>query len=188
MSDEPAGESALAAALHALDTLDIPWAITGSFAMAAYGTVRATQDADIKILVDKNGAHEEPLATEMRRRGFSRIDEHTFEAADRFVVEFYPVAGRLDEATFRRRRRVDALPSYGAPVWIVTLEDLILIKLREFIRTWSHVQLDDVRALLVAHNKTLDVAAVRTAVEKHGLEDAWQRVVDDAARDETMRD
>ncbi len=188
MPDEPEGESALADALRALDTLDIPWAITGSFAMAAYGTVRATQDADIKILVDQDGAHEEPLATEMRRRGFSRIDEHTFETADRFVVEFYPVAGRLDEATFWRRRRVDALPSYGEPVWVVILEDLILLKLREFLRTQSHVQLDDVRALLVAHNKTLDVAALGKAVEKHGLDDAWQRVVEQAGRDETMRD
>jgi hypothetical protein len=176
----PAEEAhALVEALCALDALEIPWTITGSVALAAHGIVRATQDADVKILVSPGGGHEEPLALEMRRRGFSRIDEHTFEAADHFVVGFYPVEGRLDEETFARRQRLDALPAYGQSVWVVTAEGLILLKLREFLRTRAHVQLDDVRMLLAARRHEIDIDGIEAGVRRHGLGDAWGSIQPD---------
>lgn len=173
----PGLQASLALALQALDRLDIPWAITGSIAMAAHGHLRYTHDADVKILVGRLDDYEETLRMEMHRRGYSRIDEHTFEGTQGVIMEFYPVSGTLDRQTFRRRIKKDVLPEYGAPVWLVTPEDLILLKVREYRRWGSAIQIEDVRMLITTDRATLDLDYIEKQIQSHGLEKEWQKVV-----------
>lgn len=172
-------EEALNKALDVLDHLGIEWAISGSFALAYHGVIRATHDADIKIRASELEKKWDDLATEMRRAGFAYLDHQTFQYASSFDVELYPASGPIDEQSFRGRIRDRLFENSERKYWLVSAEDLILSKLQEFKRWGDGKHLDDIKRLVLAKRLGLDWPRLERQITKHeGFHKIWKTRVE----------
>ncbi|MEQ8524230.1 hypothetical protein [Gracilimonas sp.] len=138
-----------------LENKDIDYMLSGSLAMNIYTVPRMTRDIDIVInirvsdiekfvTIFKNGfyIYEEGLEEEIKnRRMFNVIDNDSGFKID-FIVrkntEFH-----LNE--FKRRERKSA---FGFKPWVVTVEDLIISKLKWIQDLKSDTQISDIENLL----------------------------------------
>jgi len=138
--------------VKALDQLDLIWYLTGSEALAAYGTPRQTLDIDLVVdaTIESLGelAHAlegdhyfaEPLHLGSRWMA-SLVDRTGGGKVDLIVRDADPWGLEAIE----RRRRWEH-PAWGS-VWVSSLEDLILAKL-EWSEGSSELQLRDCEMLL----------------------------------------
>ena len=138
--------------MEALERSGLPWYVTGSVALAAYGSPRQTMDVDVVVDATREqlgsvaGAlsdacyYSEPLRFE--RRMMAALIDRTGGGKVDLIVRDSDDWGR---SAMARRRGWDD-PALG-PVWISSLEDLILAKL-EWSAGSSELQLRDCRNLL----------------------------------------
>lgn len=147
--------------VDALNSLDIPYMLTGSLASNLYGIVRATKDADFVVQVDAAGITR--IAAQLTEH-FTLDPQASFETVTmtyRYVllsrdgdlkVELFLLSDEpYDQERFRRRTR--GIFS-GRPAWVPTAEDVILAKLK-----WKRRKdLDDVRHVLSVQAGKLDEA------------------------------
>lgn len=166
---------ALMLAADAIEAARVKYAVTGSFAASYYGVVRATADADVKIEAGDEGL---ALIGERLRGSFRRIDETTFRYRERFDVELYPATNPLDREAIARRAEVALFPASARLYPIVTIEDLLLIKIREYLKYPDTKHVDDARRLLVANRRGLDVEYLETRLTRYGLMAEWERWVE----------
>jgi hypothetical protein len=125
----------------ALDGLQIPWAIGGSFASTVHGEPRATNDID--IVANLRGPHTAEFVRTLsgafyvdeqsireaiaNRDSFNVIDERSFLKVDIFI----PAPGPLGEGQLDRRRAY-RMSENGPQVFVLGPEDTALQKLRWF--------------------------------------------------------
>lgn len=138
-----------------LERNDIEYMLSGSVAMSIYTVPRMTRDIDIVINVKisdtekiagifKEGyyLYEEGLKEEIKnRRMFNVIDEETSFKIDFIIRKNTPF--HINE--FKRRERKEV---FGFKAWIVTVEDLILSKLKWIQDLKSDQQISDIENLL----------------------------------------
>jgi hypothetical protein len=148
--------------LETIERAGIAWYITGSEALAFYGSPRQTMDVDVVLEASRADLDEiarvfegrcyyaEPLrfgdrlmASLVDRQGAGKLD---------LIVRDPDAWARM--AMARRRRWTH--PAWG-PVWVSSLEDLILAKL-EWSGGTSELQLRDCAALLRMNREVLDAA------------------------------
>lgn len=156
-----------------LEQMGLAWYITGSEALAAYGSPRQTMDID--VVVDAGPAELDRLARSLQRRSYYsepiRLERRVMAALiDRAG------AGKIDlivrdpdawgRAAMERRRRWDH-PGLGA-VWVSSLEDLVLAKL-EWSEGSSELQLRDCRALLRMNADRVDDAYLDVWARELGI-------------------
>jgi len=159
------------------DGLGLPYAIGGAVAMAFGGYPRGTRDVDVLILLPALRSQE--LADAFNASGFRMHDE-----SDRFMpvdvaqmsrwsreighfrvwwkdvkVEVFTPRVPLQDAVLKRRVQVQL---EGGPLWITTVEDLILLKMI-FHRPKD---LEVVRRLLAANQGSLDHAYIESWIPK----------------------
>jgi hypothetical protein len=157
-----------------LDGEGIGYMLTGSLAMSYYATPRMTRDIDLVIALDAAQAD--------RLVGLLGSDYHADAAAIRAALAasrpwnlvHLPTVVKIDliprkntayrRAEFERRRRIDLA---GVPLWIVSIEDLVLSKLEWARAGGSEQQRRDVTALLEA---PLDLAYVERWAAELGLD------------------
>lgn len=166
-------ETALRTAVRVLTDLEVDYAVSGSFAAAYHGAVRATADADLKVQADDFRRRQTDVAAAMERNGFVALDATSFRLAARFDIELYPALDAIDVESMRRRVAVELFPESTEKYWIVTLEDLVLSKLREFAKYGDHKHLDDIKRLLIVGRAALDVDYLADRVDKHGYARLW---------------
>jgi hypothetical protein len=149
-----------------LNTLQIPYMLTGSAAMDFYSVGRSTKDIDIVIEIriahveaflavfDNHYYHRPSIIEEIKRRGmFNIIDYDTG-----FKVDFI-VRPETEYALMAfERRRCDS-ENFGLPIWVIAPEDLILGKIRWIQDLYSDRQIADIKQLL--NNPTLDLNYIR---------------------------
>lgn len=175
---------ALRATVALLEAERIPWVVSGSVALAFHGVLRATHDVDFKVRVTRSGGDLERLRDAMRPGPFRALDETTYRYAEAVDVELYPLDGTIDADAFRYRQRVHLLPDDADLYWVVAPEDLILSKVREYVRWKDYKHIDDVKKLLVATRAGLDAARIRSGLEGHeGFQEAWDALVEPGPRD-----
>ena len=135
-----------------LEALDLPYYMTGSEALARYSQPRQTMDVDIVVAIA-------PARFDTIARAFaedfvvnSPIDFGSFAMASLIARSALGKAdlilGRDDawsRAALERRERWEH-PLYG-PLWVTSLEDLLLAKL-EWSQGASELQLRDCRLLI----------------------------------------
>lgn len=138
--------------MEALERSGLPWYVTGSEALAAYGSPRQTMDTDVVLdaSVDKLDALARSLADSSYYAEPVRFGNRTLAA-----LIALDGAGKVDlivrdpdawgKAAMGRRQRWRH-PVLG-PIWISSLEDLVLAKL-EWSEGTSELQLRDCAALL----------------------------------------
>ncbi len=145
-----------------LDRLDLAWFITGSEALAAYGTPRQTMDVDVVVdgspdalsrvarSLESSHYFSEPLRLGNRWLA-SLIDREGGGKVDLIVRD----ADAWGHEAFARRREWNH-PTW-ARVWVSSMEDLVLAKL-EWSEGSSELQLRDCRTLLRMNAVSVDRA------------------------------
>ena len=164
-----------------LDDAGIPYMLTGSLAMSFYARPRMTRDIDLVIsleaarvgsLVDALGegylAGGEAISSAMQGARTWNI----IHLASMVKIDLIPRKDTDYRRTeFARRQRIEVA---GAPLWIVSIEDLILSKLEWSRESRSEQQRNDVKLLLQAplDRAYLQAWAARLSLEELLLEAA----------------
>lgn len=133
----------------------IPYMLSGSVALGLYTVARTTRDIDIVIElkesdVDKFVAgfdgffvDEVGIADEVKRGGmFNLIDKKTAFKID-FIIRSDSEYGN-EEFSRRKKMTLD-----GVELWVVSLEDLIIAKVRWIQDFQSDRQINDIKSLLL---------------------------------------
>jgi len=173
--------------IEALESLEIPYFVTGSLATAWFGEPRLTLDVDIvvEILTDKVDAicqkfpapefYCSPTAVReavQRRRKFNIIQPASGWKADIVITK----NSDFDKSRFERRRRV----SWNGivDVWFSSPEDVIVKKLDFFREGNSEKHLRDIAGVLKIQGPNIDVPYIESWIQKLNLQDEWRLVKD----------
>ena len=138
-----------------LDKAKIPYAVSGSMAANYYTIPRMTRDMDIVVEMQeadvglfvrlfKGGffVDEDMVLREVKKRGMFNLIHAKHVVKIDFILR---KKSAWQESLFLRRRKI---PIDKIPVWITSLEDLILAKLLWAKDSLSELQINDVRSLL----------------------------------------
>lgn len=141
-----------------LQSIDAPFALIGGLALASYNVVRATQDIDLLVLAEKSAE----IDAGLQRLGYRCL--HQSENAGNYLRDgervdlLYasrPVARRLLAQASQLQTSLGALR-------VVSPEGLIGFKLQGWVNDPRRTQdLEDIKALLRANRKRLDMNEVR---------------------------
>lgn len=165
----------------ALDHAAIEYMLTGSFASAYHGAPRSTQDFDFVIhatpeqlktlvqglpegqyyvdLTAALGAHE-------RKSMFNVIDMENGWKVD-FI---FRKSRAFSKEEFDRRRRVVL---HGVPIFMASVEDVIIAKLEWAGLAKSRRQIEDVAAILKIRSGELDLVYIAKWIDDLGLRQQW---------------
>ncbi|CAD5912969.1 hypothetical protein [Planktothrix agardhii] len=178
----------LAEILHPiLESLNIPYYITGGVAAIAYGEVRTTRDLDIVISISSQDLT--LLILQLEAIGFyvSGVDDvvsgrmrilqvthiETISRADLIMAE----NSEFEQIKFERRQQYK-IPT-GATVFLASAEDVILNKLYWRKSNQSEKQWRDVLGVLKVQGQCLDLAYLKLRAESLGLvEDLDQALIE----------
>lgn len=154
----------------------IAYMVSGSLAMNCYVTPRFTRDIDIVInlqetdiplflsIFEKNDyINEDGILDEIKRKGMFNVIIQKGNIKIDFIIR------KDDEfhvSEFNRRQKTQ---SYGFPMTIVTIEDLILSKLIWTQDVKSDLQLNDIKNLLSCEH--IDFKYIRSWVVKLQLKE-----------------
>ena len=163
-----------------LETAGLPWYITGSEALAAYGSPRQTMDVD--VVVDATPEVLERLTGSLTDRFYYaqpiRVGKRTLAS----LVESQG-GGKVDlivrdpdpwAAVAMSRRLRWQHPTWGS-VWLSSLEDLILAKL-EWSEGISELQLRDCRMLWRMNAGRVEQDYLETWAQQLGVSEWLARV------------
>lgn len=168
-----------------LDSIKVPYMLTGSMAMAFYSSPRMTRDVDLVVELNRLAvdrlvelfAGDCYIETESVRQAvethsmFNVIHREWALKAD-FVVR---KASEYRAVEFARRQ---LLEFEGNEVWVVAVEDLILSKLVWSKTSHSALQSRDVRQLLSS-----EIALDREYLRKWAQALKVERLLEEAMRD-----
>ena len=183
---------ALLAVAAAIERLEVPFFIAGSFASNAYGFYRATADAD--LVADLKIRHIEPLVESltgrfyiageavrravMNRSSFNVIEFNTSMKADVFAMKRELFS--LEE--MQRRLRHSLTPDGAHETWLATPEDTILSKLHWYRlgEGVSDRQWNDVLGVMKVQAENLDLTYLRRWADELRLRDLFDRALGDS--------
>lgn len=174
--------------VEALDAAGVPFMLTGSLAAAFHGAGRATMDID--LVIDPTAAQLHALVETLAGTGvyvsgaaaddalahrsmFNVVDTTSGWKADLIVRKHRA----FSETEFARRQSADF---EGCPLWVASVEDVMLAKLEWAKLGGSARQLEDVAALLRIQAGRLDRAYLDRWITDLGLAVQWDQVVRDA--------
>jgi hypothetical protein len=177
----------------ALEALDVPYAIGGSFASALHGVMRATMDAD--LVADLRIEQVIPLATalgdafyadaEMMRDAIRHHSSFNLIHLDTlFKVDVFVAGSRdFERAQLARRQSYLLGEEPGQQAYVVSAEDTILAKL-EWYRRGGEVsdrQWRDALGVLNVQGNRLDLNYMRHMAAGLGVADLLSRALEGTA-------
>jgi len=176
---------ALQRALDGLERTGIPYAITGSWVVSAYGILRATHDLDVVIAVKGDEAarivsafpsppyyaDEAAIVEALIRQSFFNI----IDGDSTLKIDFWPLKDdAYSQEQFLRRRRVTM---EGRQVWTLTPEDIILAKLLWIKMSDSERQWRDVKSVWALKQSDLDSTYLRLWAARLSVADLLAKVM-----------
>lgn len=179
-------EDFFARLIAALERTQIPYMLTGSFASAAHGRVRATQDID--IVVAPTPQQLRAFVAEFPDNQYYADEEDALEAfkhTSQFNIIDFGSAWKADLIMRKQRpfsetefaRRIPYIVG-GISVFVTTPEDILIAKLEWAMIGESERQLEDAAGVLETQGDSLDRAYVERWVDALGLEAQWARVLE----------
>jgi hypothetical protein len=145
-------------AASALNAAGAGFALIGGLALAAHRVVRATQDVDLLVELDKSGEIDAGLVKLGYRCLHRGTDSATYVRSDERIDLIYasrPIAVRLLKAAKEMNTTLGKLR-------VVSAEGIIGFKLQALVNDPGRGQdLEDIRALLRANGGELDMSEVR---------------------------
>lgn len=172
--------------VHVLESLNIPYMITGAQASGYYGEPRFTRDIDIVADLDKEKVKdfikffpldefycdEEMILKEISRRGqFNIIHSASGLKIDIILTKSTP----FSQTEFTRRKKYLILPEQEAN--LATPEDIIIKKMEFYREGGSEKHLRDITGILKISDKIIDYDYIAKWVDKLGLNDVWKAVL-----------
>jgi hypothetical protein len=177
---------------RALEDLSIPYVVVGSFASAARGLPRATNDVD--FVADIQSAHVPALLAALtndfyidekavRRAVESRRSFNAIHFDSAFKVDFFiPPATEFSRQQLVRRQLESLTPDAARRVYVATAEDTLLGKLRWFRagggvseRQWS-----DVLGIIKVQGERLDLDYLRGWADRLNVRDLLEQSLGEA--------
>ena len=175
--------------VHILESLRIPYLITGSLASALHGLARSSMDAD--LVADLRMEHAEPLVRELgeafyvdlhavreairRRSSFNAIHLEGAFKVDVFVCKDRP----FDRLQLERRALYEVSPAAAAAAYFASPEDLVLSKLERYrlghessARQWG-----DVLGVMKLQGETLDLCYLQRWAAELGVAELLERAL-----------
>ena len=178
-------QEALVRVVAILDAIGIPYLLTGSVAAGIYIVPRMTRDVD--ILIDPKPEDRDRLVNALSDDDFAVFPEAVDEALRRrsmFNVIDQRNLTKVDIIVRDRARDPDALfdrsilaPIMGADVRTISLEDLVVSKLRWAQTSRSAMQFRDVRNLLA--RPQIDHAYLSRRINELGLGETMKEASDE---------
>jgi hypothetical protein len=169
--------------IAAIERAGVPYMLTGSYASAAHGTPRATNDIDIVIAPSPDQLHK--LLREFPDDRYYADDIDAFESLARqsqFNVIDFATSWKADlifrkdrefsRVEFARRGRHEIA---GRSVYLVSPEDIVIAKLEWGKMGESERQIEDAAGVIRRQGSALDMAYVEHWVRELQLEDQWRR-------------
>jgi hypothetical protein len=165
----------------ALDSVGVPYMVTGSLVSSVHGVPRATQDIDVVIepsreqlsaLMEYFGEPsydsdtDDALDALRRRSMFSVVDRRGIWKIDFIVRKERPFSKR----ELGRRQKVEIL---GVSLYAATAEDVLLAKLEWAKLGESERQIRDVAGIIQIQGANLDIDYVERWVAALEIEDQW---------------
>jgi hypothetical protein len=143
------------------DKVQIPYMLSGSLALNLYSIPRSTRDIDVIVefqdkhinqfiqsIKDQFYYNETTIQAEIKRLGmFNIIHLESGYKIDIILRTSEP----FELQKFQRRQQIDY---FGKKIWVITLEDLIISKLRWIQQLESELHKRDIKSLL--ENKNID--------------------------------
>ncbi len=169
--------------LQALESAEIPYMLTGSFASSYHGVPRATQDIDLVVAPTESQVRrlvrllpeaeyyisEEAALDALAHEGqFNVIDFETGWKVDLIIRKSRP----FSRTEFERRSAVDL---FGLRVFIASAEDVLVAKLEWAKAGRSMRQLEDCASILQSREDELDRSYVEHWVTQLGLQAQWEQ-------------
>jgi hypothetical protein len=151
--------------IDALNQLNIPFMLVGSFSSNLYGIPRSTKDADFVIQLDP--VKYQPLVAALTPEfivdpqvSFETITSTTRyrmrHRATAFMIELFELSADAHDQT-RFARRVPT-PFAGRPAFAASGEDVVVTKLRWSLHGQRDKDVDDVRNVLALQAGKVDLA------------------------------
>jgi len=179
--------------VEVLERLGIPYMVVGGFAATLYGEPRLTLDVD--IVVDMKVAHlapflaafpvsdyyasEEGIRDSLRRRYPFNVIQPTTGAK----VDLVPLPrDALTLGAFKRRQRM-VYDEVGHSATFISVEDIVIAKLRAYHETGSEKHLRDAQGVLASRGQDLDMQTLRRRALASGMSGLLERALE-AARGE----
>ena len=171
-----------------LDTLKIPYAISGSMASSAYGAVRFTQDADIAVapfdaIAEKffeSIKSEFYISKEAMRQALRKESSfNVIHFATAFKIDIFVLVEDEFWSRIIPRKCNLRLTNRNKEMSFVSPKDMVLIKLDWYRHTEcsSDRQWSDVIAVLSAQSQSLDYKYMQTSAEKLGIGELLQKAL-----------
>lgn len=177
----------------ALEVLNVPYAIGGSFASALHGVMRATMDVD--LVADLRREHVTPLVQALGEAFYAdapmmydAIDQRSsfnlIHLASMFKVDVFVARSRdFDRAQLARRQLHLLSEQPECRAYIASAEDTILAKL-EWYRSGGEIserQWRDTLGVLQVQGGRLDLTYMRHMAAALGVQDLLERAIQDLA-------
>jgi hypothetical protein len=178
-------ETFFARVITALERVQIPYMVTGSFASSAHGQVRGTRDIDVVIAPTS-----EQLRTFVAEFPSDRYYAEEFDALDalqhdsQFNIIDFGSSWKVDlimrrDREFSRvefdRRRPHVIN--GIVVYIASPEDILIAKLEWSKMGESERQIEDAAGVIATQGPSLDRPYVERWVRELGLEQQWHNAL-----------
>lgn len=172
-----------------LNKLGISYFITGGYAVAVWGRLRATFDID--VVIEMFHPQVDRFAKEMRSLGKAvYVDEDTMREALVQGGEFnviHPESGiKIDffvAGTGQRGKqelsRARAQTIKGQEVFFISPEDLILSKLRWYQQGGGERHLEDAQSVIKKSSELLDHEYLKVQIVKQSLSELWEKIIVD---------
>lgn len=169
-----------------LNKLKIPSFITGGYAVAVWGRLRATFDIDVVIEMFHPQIKE--LAKEMRDLGKAvYVDEEMMREALKKRGEFnviHPDSGiKIDffvaSSNPQARQELTRAKAHlikGQKVFFISPEDLILSKLRWHKQCGGEHHLEDARSVIKKSGELLDYKYLEEQVKAQSIGELWKKI------------
>jgi hypothetical protein len=164
------------AVIDALDAVGVPYMLVGSLASNLYGVVRSTKDADFVVQCHANAvpAIIDHLGPEFRLD--PQVSFETVTATTRYIVEMRERSFRIelfrltddphDQQRFQRRRSM-SVSDFNRRVFVPTVEDVIITKLRWAAGAQRGKDRDDVRDVIAVQGDRIDWEYVNRWCDQH---------------------
>jgi hypothetical protein len=176
-----------ASIIETLESLDIQYALGGSFASSLYGEARPTVDIDISIVLPEGEGMRFVEAIQklgyvfldsivdaiIQDMPFNIIDATSGYKADIFLVKPTP----LEQSVLARCRRIVYDPATNDTAVIYSPEDVIIYKLKYFLMGQSQKHLRDIAAMLAVQGAALDYDYIAHWAREVGALEVWNRLL-----------